>query len=185
MKRQLISGYLWVIVFTLGAVFQWWRESKVDFVIYGLIGLLLTLALWEKTKIPYANGPRFIIASWWLALSTCIFMIFPVHGLASTVTALLLLPLLLSISWRSHDDDREPISPNRQFTSRIWIFLVLLLCVSELGNYFWSDFTGSDIKYPTLTVLVDPIVASTAGRIGFVFIWALAGIELLKGSIRK
>ncbi|MFZ2227504.1 MAG: hypothetical protein WA090_07460 [Candidatus Nanopelagicaceae bacterium] len=82
------------------------------------------------------------------------------------------LPLLLSISWRSHDDDREPISPNRQFTSRIWIFLVLLLCVSELGNYFWSDFTGSDIKYPTLTVLVDPIVASTAGRIGFVFIWA-------------
>ncbi|MDP1720541.1 MAG: hypothetical protein Q8L08_06060 [Candidatus Nanopelagicaceae bacterium] len=183
--RKFTSGYLWVIIFGLGALFQWWRESKVDFVIYGLIGFLLILALQEKIRIFSAKGPRFTFASWWLALSACIFMIAPIHSVASTVTALLLLPLLFSISWRPQDEDRAPMTPERLVTSRMWVSLAFLLSVSELGNYFWSDLTGSDAKFPTLTVLVDPIVASTAGRIGFVFIWALVGIELLKGSTKR
>jgi hypothetical protein len=185
MIPKFTTGYVWLVVFVLGAVFQWWRGSKLDFVIYCSIAILLLMALQHKFHIPSIGKPRFIFSAWWLALSSCIFMFTVIHSTASTIASLLLLPLLASIIWQGEERVNASPSSARRFTSRFWTLLALILSLSELGNYFGSDFTGSDSKYPTLTVLVDPIVASASGRIGFVFLWSLTGIELLRGSIRK
>jgi len=184
-KYRFTPSHLWVAVFVIGALFQWWRGSKGDFLIFGLIALLLTLALLHKIEIPHLAEPRFIIAAWWLALSTSIFMITPIHSLASTGISLFLLPLLLSIIWRKDGTGYPPMARQGRFTTRIWISIALLLSLSELGNYFGSLHGGGDSKFPTLTVLVDPIVGFTPGRIGFVFLWSLVGVELLKGSTER
>jgi len=179
------TGYAWLVVFVLGAVFQWWRGSGADFVIYSCVAILLVMDLQPRFHIPRNNTPSFIFCAWWLALSSCIFMFAPIHSIESTITSLFLLPLLMTIIWQREERTTISLINASRFTSRIWALLALLLSLSEVGNYFGSDFTGNDSKYPTLTVLIDPIVASTVGRIGFVFLWSLIGIELLRGSIRR
>ncbi|MBI3430088.1 MAG: hypothetical protein HY050_08575 [Actinobacteria bacterium] len=185
MKYKFIPVHLWLAVFVIGAGFQWWRGSKGDFVIFGLIALLLILSLIRESEITYLGNPRFVIAAWWLALSTSILMISQIHSVASTVSLLLLLPLLLSIIWRKEVSKHSPPTERRRITSRLWISLALLLSLSEMGNFFGSYNTGNDLQYPTLTVLVDPVIYSTAGRIVFVFLWSLIGVELLKGSTER
>lgn len=185
MRKNLESGYLWVVVFILGALFQWWRGAFLDFFIYGAIATLITLAIQRRMESPQLKGLRFSYAAGWLALSTCVLMFAPIHSVESTVTSLLLLPLVMWIILGLSDAANSTSDKVERLSSRIWILLALVACLSELGNYFGSDFTGSDSKYPTLTVLIDPVVASTAGRIGFIFLWSLVGIELLRGSTQK
>lgn len=61
----------------------------------------------------------------------------------------------------------------------------LLTCILESVNYFASDATGNDKAFPTITVLVDPIVASNTGKLGFILLWSLAGAGLLRVSTKK
>lgn len=67
----------------------------------------------------------------------------------------------------------------------IWFVIGTLTCIFELGNYFASDITHDDKSFPTLTVLVDPIVANSWGKVVFVVVWAGIGAGLLRVSTKR
>jgi hypothetical protein len=57
-----------------------------------------------------------------------------------------------------------------------WVRLGLFLCVWEL----WNFTAGNNDHYPTLSSLLDPVLADPLGRLAFAIVWMSSGAWLLR-----
>ena len=57
------------------------------------------------------------------------------------------------------------------------------MAVSELFAYIFATVYKDDTSYPTISVLVNPVLESPYGRAIFLVLWMLIGVGLLQ--IRK
>lgn len=180
MNTKLRSQILWLVVFVVGAIFQLWRGSPIDTLIYSTVAILILISrqTWferfEFKTIRY-GATRLI-----LLLGTLVFLIFPIHGWPTAVSYLLLLPASLSVVLQKDFVFSDSSTGALRRSSKIWFTIGSLTCICELGNYFASDITHDDKSYPTLTVLVDPFVANSAGKVVFVLVWAWIGAGLFR-----
>lgn len=185
MDAKLRGPVLWLVVFIGGAIFQLWRGSPVDTLVYALVALLVILAAQEKFRTPEFSATRFMIAASTLLVSTLVFLLFPIHSWTTAVLYLLLLPMLLRIIWQKESKQSQGSTSALKRSSKIWFAIGSLTCICELGNYFASDITHDDKAFPTLTVLVDPFVADRLGKVIFVVVWTVIGVGLLRVSTAK
>lgn len=175
----------WLFIFVVGAIFQLWRGSSVDAVIYSVVALLVFLSSQGRFQIPEFEATRFPNAAFLLLVATLVFIFLPTHSWQDAAVFLILLPILVRIIWQRDFPAPPEMSTALRRSSKIWITIGLLTCVCELGNYFASDLVHNDKVYPTITVLLDPIVADTWGKVAFVTIWAGIGAGLLRVSTKR
>lgn len=185
MDAKLRGPVLWLVVFIGGAAFQLWRGSPIDTVVYASVALLVIIAVQERLRTPEFSATRFTTAASTLLVSTLVFILFPIHSWPTAVFYLLLVPVLLRIIWQKESKPSQGLTSALRRSSRIWFTIGSLTCICELGNYFASDITHDDKAFPTLTVLVDPIVADRLGKLIFVTAWAVIGVGLFRVSTAK
>ena len=186
MRKNSRTSTLWIIVFFGGTIFQYWRGSQIDTLIYATVTALLLLASQEIFEIPQLGATSFATSVSILLACTLVFILSRIHTITSALFYLALIPLLLRNMWRSNTiSEEEASSPAIRRSSWIWFTIGLLTCLAELGNYFAADVTHNDKAYPTITVLVDPIVADTWGKVVFVIVWAGIGVGLLRVSTER
>ena len=185
MRRNSRTSTLWLIVFFVGTIFQYWRGSQVDTLVYATVTALLLLASQDLWDIPKLHAINFKVSVIVLLVCTAVFIFSRIHSIPGTVFYLILVPLLLKNMWRSDGQGYEPSTPAFRRSSWIWFTIGLLTCLAELGNYFAADVTHNDKSYPTITVLVDPLVANNAGKIFFIILWSLIGVGLLRVSTKE
>lgn len=176
---------LWLAIFVAGAIFQLWRDSPVDVVVYLVVALLIFLSSQSRFQVLEFQAIRFPTVALALLLAVLVFLFGSIHSWLVTVTFLMLAPMLIRIAWQRDLSALQPIDDASRRSSRIWSGIGLLACVCELGNYFASDYTHNDEAYPTITVLVDPIVANAWGKAAFVIVWAGIGTGLLRVSTKR
>lgn len=184
MKSSLTAN-LWLTVFFLGTIFQYWRGSQVDTLVFATVTALLLLASHDLLAIPKLAAVSLKASIPFLLVSTIVFIFVHIHNILGTVFYLGMVPLLFGIIWRSDSQRIEPLNPAMRRTSWIWFSIGVLTCLAELGNYFAADVTHNDKLYPTITVLVDPLVANNAGKILFVVLWSMIGVGLLRVSTKR
>lgn len=182
MESKLRGSVLWLVVFVGGAAFQLWRGASIDTLVYTSVALMVIIAVQERFRTPEFTATRFSIAASILVLSTLIFILFPIHSWPTAIVYLLLVPVLLRIAFRKESASSPDSTEALRRSSRIWFVIGSLTCICELGNYFASDITHDDKSFPTLTVLVDPIVADNVGKIIFVMVWMAIGMGLFRVS---
>ena len=185
MDAKLRGPVLWLVVFIGGAAFQLWRGSPVDTLVYVSVALLVTLAVQERLRTPEFSATRFATAVSILLVATLVFILFPIHSWPTAVFYLLLVPVLLRIIWQKESAPSQDSTMAMRRSSKIWFAIGSLTCICELGNYFASDITHNDKAFPTLTVLLDPIVADKVGKVIFVTVWAVIGAGLFRVSTEK
>lgn len=185
MDVKLRSVALWLVVFICGAAFQLWRGSPIDTLVYSTVALLVILAVQKRIRTPEYDATRFVIAVSPLLLLTSVFIFFPIHSWIVATFYLLLVPVLWRIFWQKESTSLPKSTKAERRSSVIWFVIGTLTCIFELGNYFASDITHDDKSYPTLTVLVDPIVANSWGKVAFVVVWAATGAGLLRVSTKR
>jgi hypothetical protein len=61
--------------------------------------------------------------------------------------------------------------------------LALFMAVSELFAYIFATVFKDDRTYPTISILVNPVLESPYGRAVFLILWMLIGFGLLQ--VRK
>ena len=61
-----------------------------------------------------------------------------------------------------------------------WLALAVIMCVSELFAYIWANAFKDDKTYPTISVIVNPVLESPYGRGIFLALWMLIGVGLLQ-----
>lgn len=185
MDLKLRSAALWLVVFICGAAFQLWRGSPIDTIVYTAAALLVLLAVQKRFRTPEYDATQFTIAASPLLLFTSVFIFFPIHSWIVAACYLLLVPVLWRIFWQGETMPLPRSTNAARRSSVIWFALGSLTCVCELGNYFASEITHDDKSFPTLTVLVDPIVANSWGKVAFVVVWAGIGAGLMRVSTKK
>lgn len=185
MRKDSRTSTLWIIAWVIGTLFQFWRGSQIDTLVFATITALLLLASQDILEIPklVAIGFRTSVAI--LFVCTFVFIISRIHTFPSTIFYLALVPLILKNMWRNDAFDDLPSTPTIRRSSWIWFTIGLLTCLAELGNYFAAYVTHNDKAYPTITVLVDPFVANYAGKIFFVSLWSFIGVGLFRISEKK
>jgi predicted membrane protein len=185
MDTRLRRRTLWLIVFVTGAVFQFWRESPIDALIYSFVAALILLAELPRFESTEFRALRLRSLTVILLFSTLVFLIFPIHSTLTAVGYLVLIPMLMGVVLQKDRPTTIGSTSAVRRSSKIWFTIGSLTCICELGNYFASDITHNDKAFPTLTVLVDPFVASNGGKIVFVLLWAWIGFGLLRMAAER
>lgn len=182
MESKLRGPVLWLVVFIGGAAFQLWRGASIDTLVYASVTFLVIAAVQDKIGMPEFSPTRFATAASTLLVGTLVFILYPIHSWTTAIFYLLLVPVLLRIAFRKDSAPAQDSTDALRRSSKIWFAIGSLTCICELGNYFASDFTHDDKSFPTLTVLVDPFVADSVGKVIFVIVWMAIGVGLFRVS---
>lgn len=187
MKKLLKGINPWLPVFAFVTAFHINRGSTGDAIIFGLASLLL-IADWKKL-IPLRMPERPKVSGWAVAtvvvVSSAVLFFSERNGWQDVVLLLALAPIaLVMVYYRDHGPKPSSTSVMAR-TKWIWMTLALIMAVSELFAYIFANVYKDDHSYPTVSVLVNPILDSPYGRAIFLVVWMLIGVGLLQVRRRR
>lgn len=184
---KLFKGFNpWVVVFVMMALFHVWRQSWQDVAIFGIAALVILTQVFGLTRIGFPAQPK--LSVWTIApivgLSALILYLSPRHGLENFLVLMFFvvvgIPLLMYKDAARQYPAKLPIRRSRL----VWSLWALGLALNELFAYLGSKLSGSLEDFPTISVILDPVLDEPLGRAVFVALWLISGIYLF-GVRRK
>jgi drug/metabolite transporter (DMT)-like permease len=169
------------------AFFHLMRGSYGDAVIFG-VGSLILIADWKHwIKWSMPERPRF--RSWTIllviAISSSVLFFSERGGWQDVVLLLTFAPVALTLVYY-RDHGPKPSSTRLMNRTRwLWLTLAVVMCVSELFAYIWANVFKDDKTYPTISIIVNPVLESPYGRGVFLVLWMLIGVGLLQLRRKK
>ena len=187
MKR--ISPWLWL--FLVVTAWHTWRGANGDAFIFAIASLLIAIDSIRPSLLGTSHRPQFPFLNV-LAAGALLVFVMAFTPLASDITQLSVLALggLAFVMARSHTHAR--IRPGLTVQQRTaihgWLAVTVFLLLVEFGAYVAATISGSDDRFPTITVLVDPALTHVWGRAVFACVWLWGGWSLMTvrpGADRK
>ena len=163
-------------------IFHLMRGSFGDAAIFA-IGSLVLIADWKRwVKWSMPERPRFKLWVVWIAiaLSSSVLFFSERGGWQDIVLLLTLAPVALSLVYYRDHGPKPSATPVMTRTRWLWLTLAVVMCVSELFAYIWANAFKDDNTYPTISVIVNPVLDSPYGRGVFLVLWMLIGVGLLQ-----
>lgn len=175
-----INPWLPVLAFT--TMFHITRGSFGDAIIFGT-GCLILIADWKKL-IPWHMPERPKVSGKVIALvmiaSSSVLLLTERTGWQNVVLLLVLAPIAVVMVYYRDHGPKPSATPIMARTKWIWMTLALTMAVSELFAYIFATVYKDDKTYPTVSILVNPILESPYGRAIFLVLWMLIGVGLLQ-----
>jgi hypothetical protein len=178
---------LWVAAFFLTALLQVFRGAIGDttiFITATVILLLSGTALrnWDFPAGQFTKSKPLLYTT--VALMIALTAI-PRHtALMMAVFFALLVPLVL-LAWGDHTEYKTKATPRIRRARLMWIIWAVSMCLWEFSANILGQLEGGKYIYPTISVLVDPLLDGPIGKTGFVVAWLLIGYGLIKVSPKK
>ena len=179
-RREL----LWLGVLSIMAVFQLWRGAWVDGGIFVALLAVLIVDTLSGGRIALVRRPVMlrrttIVMS--AAVVAAVLIVAPRHGIVVMVTMVMVGVAVAILAWPATPDrDRRP---DRAYARSSTLFSLVgaLFCLWEAFAYILSNtLPGFNDAFPTISVLLDPVVGDAAGRTFFVIVWVVAGLALIR-----
>jgi hypothetical protein len=79
-------------------------------------------------------------------------------------------------------DDDPRTAERYQRTAVVWCCFGIAVCLFELAVYLLSDPPLREFQYPTLSTLLEPMVAAPVGRLPLLVGWIVLGLALVRWS---
>lgn len=183
-----VSAILWICVLTIMASFQTWRGAYIDGVLfYALVAMLvidrLTGGRIRILKQP-VTAPKVVTLGITGTLAL-VLIVAPRHSWIDLVTMVAIGVTVLILAWEPAPDRRELPEKALKKSALAWATLAVGLCVWEATAFILSVTMPLGTDYPTVSVLLDPILENIVGRIFFVLLWLAGGLGLLRFWHRK
>ena len=182
MKRLLAGMNPWLPPMIYTAMFQIMRGAIVDAVIF-TVGSLLLIADWKHwLRWHMPERPRIgrIPVILVILLSSSVLFFSDRGGWQDVVLLLALAPVALSLVFYRDHGPKPSSSRIMNRTRWLWLAIAVFLCLSELFAYIWANVFKDDRSFPTISIIVRPILDSPYGRGIFLAIWMLVGVGLLQ-----
>ena len=164
------------------ALFHVMRGAYVDALIFS-VGSLLLIADWKRWfKWSMPERPKFKRWTVLVAIAAAASVLFFSErgGWQDVLLLLSLAPIALTLVYY-RDHGPKPSSTSLMNRTRwMWVTLAVILCVSELFAYIWANAFKDDKSYPTISIIVNPVLESPYGRGIFLTLWMLIGVGLLQ-----
>lgn len=185
MKKLLAGINPWLPVFAFVTAFHVSRGSVTDAVIFGL-GTLLLIADWKKL-IPWHMPQKPKLSGWVMALiiviSFSVLFFSERNGWQDKVLLFALAPIAVFMVYYQDHGPKPGSTKAMVRTKWVWLSLALFMAFSELFAYIFAAVYKDDVTYPTISILVNPVLESPYGRGVFLTLWMLIGFGLLQ--VRK
>jgi hypothetical protein len=177
---------LWVAAFALTAALQIFRGALSDTIIFvsGGILILISTNLLAKLSLPSARLTSGMNLDWAGMILLFALGFTPRHTFFNLGIFVLLLPLVLFMSWGTHSEPRRELTRRDRVTRRAWTTWAVAMCLWEFGANIAGQISKKPDAFPTISVLVDPLLKLELGQAGFVVVWLLVGYYLLKAGTK-
>jgi hypothetical protein len=187
LKNVLTGINPWLPVFAFVTLFHLIRESYIDATIFAVGSVVLVLdwkklLRWRMPKRRRLKGSTLIIA---VALSCSVLFFSDRGGWQDVLLLLVLGPIALYLVYYQDRGPKPSGNGTMTRTKWIWMTLAIFMAVSELFAYIWAEVFKDNNTYPTISIIVNPILDSPYGRGIFLILWMLIGFGLLRNGLRK
>jgi len=177
----------WIAVFVFVAFFHWFRGAQGDASIFTVASVILIL---EATgKFRHLHPKRVEVPRWLIvvviALVGAVLYVSPRHSVIDGLVTLALLPIALYLVWYPDVGRKPKASEPIRRAKYAWFYLILAMSLIELFAFYASQIVGNDFDFPTISIILDGPLDTSAGRLIWIVIWALAGVALLRIWRRK
>lgn len=186
---KMLAGFKnpWFWVFAITTALQVFRGSTRDTIIFSLS----TVAVWVSASGLLGNrfGKRIRVhrawVFWTVVLLTLSLSILDRHSYEHGFLVLATLPLVLRLAWYTDRGPKEKPDPRMARSRLLWTILCLGITFWEFMANILGQLAGSLHRYPTISVLIDPVLDTRYGQAAFVVVWLAIGVGFLRLWVRK
>jgi lysylphosphatidylglycerol synthetase-like protein (DUF2156 family) len=176
----------WLPVCLTTFLFHVIRGATGDAIIFGTACTILILDWkkafpWHMPKRPHLN--KWVVSLVMLVAASVLFFS-ERGGWQDIILLLALAPIALSLTYYRDHGPKPGATKVMARTRALWVTIAITMAVCELFAYIWANVYKDDESFPTISVLVNPILESPYGRSIFLVLWMLIGIGML-GIWRK
>lgn len=175
---------LWICVLGIMAGFQTWRGAYVDGILFfSLVAMLILdrltggrLVILKRTIIAPKAATLAITGTLGVVL-----VLAPRHSWVDLAVFMAIGVTVLLVAWEPAPERVQ--RPHKAFVRSMWMWsmLAVAICLWEATAFVLSvTMPGGNEDFPTISVLLDPFVENTGGRLVFVGLWLAAGYGLLR-----
>jgi hypothetical protein len=177
----------WTPLFAFVALFQLLRGANFDAIYFSVVVLILLVDSWKAFPYSFPKRPNIGLlgASLFSLMFGLLLFLAPRKSpfeIALMIGAFL---LVLGLVWYK---DSGPIPESTRAMNRskwLWITVGVLINLWELFSYVANDVTGNSEEFPTISVLMSPVMADPIGRVLFLALWLMSGLTLLRIATRR
>ena len=167
-NRELL---LWASVFTIAGIFQVYRGAPLDgsFFLFAVV-VMSFLHVKDFQAFPIARG--YLIRLYFLGVA--IFLACSkIHTKPSLMAVIMFLPFI-PYAMRGRGVAKQVTLPLARSIG-IWTAFAVTVAFYEMLSYIVGDITDRSFHYPTISMLVDPMLHNQFGRATFVVCWCWVG----------
>jgi hypothetical protein len=182
MSLKLGLRNLWFWLFLITTAFQVFRGSFVDTLIFGAGTLMVFLSaanLLNHVQLEKPHVNKYAIYTTVLVIVLALSLV-PRHTPLQAVIVLAILPLALRFAWYSDTGPKDRADVRIARARTAWAAGAVGLLLWEFAANILGQFDNSLQSFPTLSVLIDPLLDDLIGQTVFVVLWLIVGIGFLR-----
>ena len=181
-SRHPIS--LWVAAFALCSALQVFRGDVVDETIFAssTVLILLSTTLLRRFSIPAARFNRLRYLEWAGLVLLLSLGLIPRHSQLSAFVLLAALAAVVPIAWGATALSPQKLTIRERNARLLWSSWAVVVCLWEFAANILGQLNQTHTRFPTISLLLDPVLNSVIGKAIFVMAWLMVGFGLLKAS---
>lgn len=172
----------WIWMFVIVVAFQVFRGSIADALIFGSFAGLAILSQSGRREqflrqIPHVTRKQVLIGVAGLAV---VMTALPRHSVAYGLLFLLIGCYVILTSWYADSGAKERRNLPVSRATVLWRTYGIALCLWELAANILGQLNNTLSEFPTISVLVDPMLDHPLGKAGFVLLWLMSGVGFMR-----
>jgi hypothetical protein len=182
MKIKRLNGLSWwSAAFSVNLLFQFYRGSLQDIIIFSIALLLIIL---ESTHvldgIPEKKSLRSSKLNYLILISVGIYLLNSERGATLNIWIFTFLFIFMFVDlWRRENGEQRKLKANEIKSAKGLAVIGIALSIWELTAYVLASIYKDDYAFPTISVLISPYVDQLHGRAIFLVFWIAFGFVLL------
>lgn len=187
LKSWLSGLNPWMPLFAFVALFQLMRGAIFDALYFTFIVSVLfvnwkNIFPYEFPKKPKPNLVLIIFGA--IAFGVAIALV-PRKSPIEVALMVGALFIALALVWYKDSGPQARMTLPLSRSKWAWISFGVLVSLWELFAYILSDVANDPYAYPTISILMEPVMADQIGRAIFLVVWLLVGVMLVRIERKK
>ena len=172
----------WIWMFVIVVAFQVFRGSIADALIFGSFAGLAILSQSGRREqflhqIPRVTRKQVLVGVAGLAV---VMTALPRHSVAYGLLFLVIGCYVILTSWYADSGAKERRNLPVSRATVLWRTYGIALCLWELAANILGQLNNTLSEFPTISVLVDPLLDHPLGKAGFVLLWLMSGVGFMR-----